>query len=155
MTALYVACIVAGSAAAVYLLAWVIPDTARGIRRMVQSKRRPETGAVPGWSPKQDQADSETELTPTGLLEHLADGRPSWAALTTDLHRALNPAWDAMLAEFGGAIDESAAEFDARMDEIEADFHRRRDNMTLIEADHARRMAELDDERDRLMVGAA
>ena len=117
--------------------------------------RQPETGAVPGWSPKQDQADSAAELTPTGLLEHLADGRPAWAALTTDLHRALNPAWDVMLAEFGGAIDESAAEFDARMDEIETDFHQRRDNMALIEAEHAARMAELDEEQARLMAGVS
>ena len=82
------------------------------------ARRRPETGAVLGWSPRQEQADSSgDQLTPTGLLECEppavlddgtvcgARGLPSWEALSTDTHHALDPAWEAMLAEFRHNMD--------------------------------------------------
>jgi hypothetical protein len=132
------------------------------------ARRKPETGAVLGWSPRQEQADtSGDELTPTGLLETEppavlddgtvcgARGLPSWVALSTDTHHALDLRFAIALAQFGDAFDESAAEFDARMDELVTDFHRRRDDMARVEADLAELLARLDDERLRLMVGAA
>ena len=80
--------------------------------------RRVETGAVLGWSPRQEQADSSgDQLTPTGLLEceppaMLDDGTvcgarglPSWEALSTDTHHALDLRWEIMLAEFRHNMD--------------------------------------------------
>ncbi len=81
------------------------------------ARRRVETGAVLGWSPKQDQADTSNELTPTGLLECEAPatlddgtvcgarGLPSWEALSTDTHHALDLRWEIMLAEFRHNMD--------------------------------------------------
>jgi len=132
------------------------------------ARRRTETGAVLGWSPRQEQADSSgDQLTPTGLLEceppaTLDDGTvvgarglPSWVALSTDTHHAIDARFALILDQFGGAIDESAAQFDARMDALVADFHRRRDDMVRVETEHAELMARLDDERLRLMVSVS
>ena len=75
-------------------------------------------GATAGWSPAQEEADaSADQLTPTGLLEveppaTLDDGTvigsrglPSWAALSTDTHHAMDLRWEIMLAEFRHNMD--------------------------------------------------
>lgn len=86
-------------------------------------RRRVETGAVIGWSPRQEQADSSgDQLTPTGLLETEppatlddgtvcgARGLPSWEALSTDTHHALDLRWEIMLREFRHNMDAIIAE---------------------------------------------
>ena len=91
---------------------------AREARIYLRRHRRPETGAVIGWSPVQEEAEaSADQLTPTGQLERepaamLDDGTvigrrglPSWEALSTDTHHAMDLRWEIMLAEFRSNMD--------------------------------------------------
>jgi hypothetical protein len=80
---------------------------------------RVETGAVLGWSPAQEFAASQYELTPIEMLAHqppsaavLADGtavvltdQPNEEALYADTHHALDAGWEQMLAEFRTNMD--------------------------------------------------
>jgi hypothetical protein len=81
--------------------------------------RRVETGAVLGWSPAQEFAASQYELTPIEMLAHqppfasvLADGtavvltdQPTEEALAADTHHALDAGWEQMIAEFRTNMD--------------------------------------------------